>query len=421
MKELEFEKLFSKLSHIKALSSDSKFDEIVENLVLFAIYNSPEIPIKNDNDIKKIILDYYGLNIKTSLIQPSIDKLLNSNKIVKNTNTKVLFLNEEIKSEIENKNIENSNIEAKVKENWFKEVITKYDSLNYEDLEELWKLLNLYLSSIFEKNGIQTLNFLNPSIVNDDLDYRSNSNVLITTFKSSNEKLSLELYQETVNIFIQNADEIRAKYISQLADATFTSFALISDDETKKFLNGKFSEVKLFLDTNFIFGILDLHKNNEDSSAKEIIEELKKNNLPFKLIYHPETLNEFKRTFDSKSLLLKETKWTKEISKIALEINQLSPIEELYHKQNINNEIDPKLFLQKYDQVDKILSSLGLIEYQPRWQSDEDKYEIERDVEEFQSFYEKNKNRKHKSFYNFKHDIVVLREVRSLNPKKTKF
>ena len=75
MKELEFEKLFSKLSHIKALSSDSKFDEIVENLVLFAIYNSPEIPIKNDNDIKKIILDYYGLNIKTSLIQPSIDKL----------------------------------------------------------------------------------------------------------------------------------------------------------------------------------------------------------------------------------------------------------------------------------------------------------------------------------------------------------
>ena len=75
MKELEFEKFFSKLSPIKALSSDSKFDEIVENLVLFAIYNSPEIPIKNDNDIKKIILDYYGLNIKTSLIQPSIDKL----------------------------------------------------------------------------------------------------------------------------------------------------------------------------------------------------------------------------------------------------------------------------------------------------------------------------------------------------------
>ncbi|STC94224.1 hypothetical protein [Chryseobacterium carnipullorum] len=105
--------------------------------------------------------------------------------------------------------------------------------------------------------------------------------------------------------------------------------------------------MRLFLDTNFIFGILDLHKNNEDSSAKEIIEELKKNDLPFKLMYHPETLNEFKRTFDSKSIFLKETKWTKEISKIALEINQLSPIEELYHKQNINDEIDPSLFFRK--------------------------------------------------------------------------
>src|SRR5690606_38303595 len=112
----------------------------------------------------------------------------------------------------------------------------------------------------------------------------------------------------------------------------------------------------------------------------------------------------------------KKTKWTKEISKIALEINQLSPIEELYHKQNINDEIDATLFLEKYDQVDKILQSLGLLEFHPRFQTDDEKYEIENDVNEFQNFYEKNPDRKIKSFLSYKHDITVLREVRSLNP-----
>ncbi|RRJ91570.1 hypothetical protein EG240_06075 [Paenimyroides tangerinum] len=417
MKELEFKKLFSKLSHIKALSTDSKFDEIVQNLVLFVLFNSQKLDLKNDNDIKKAIIEYYGINIKTSLIQPAIDKLLFTNKLIKDSTNKILYLSETSKKEIEQKNTENDEIQNSVKKNWFKEISKIYDFFQEEDFNELWTLLNKYLSAIFEKNGIQTINFLNPSIVKDDLDYRSNIIILESIFETENKKINIEVFEKTVNIFIQNADEIRAKYISQLADATFTSFALLSDDETKKFLNGKFSEMRLFLDTNFIFGILDLHKNNEDSSAKEIIEELKKNNLPFKLMYHPETLNEFKRTFDSKSILLKNTKWTKEISKLALEINQLSPIEELYHKQNLNDEIDPTLFLEKYDQVDKILNNLGLIEYHPRFQSNDEKYEIENDVNEFQKFYESNKNRKFKSFQNFKHDITVIREVRALNPK----
>jgi len=421
MKELEFKKLFSKLSHIKALSHDSKFEEIVQNLVLFVIFNCNEKILKNDNDLKEAIFDYYGINIKNSLIQPSLDRLIASSKIYKDSSSKRILLSESAKNEIERKNAENSDIEKNVKLNWYNEITSKYSFLEKSDLDELWILLNQYLSSIFEKNGVQTLNFLNPNIVKDDLDYRSNIIIIDSLFTSSNPKINLELYKDVVNIFIQNADEIRAKYISQLADATFTSFALLSDDETKKFLNGKFSEMRLFLDTNFIFGILDLHKNNEDSSAKEIIEEIKKNNLPFKLFYHLETLNEFRRTFDSKSVLLKSTKWTKEISRIALEVDNLSPIEELYHKQNIDDEIDPSLFLEKYDQVDKILNSIGLIEYHPRFQTDDEKYQIEKDVDEFQSFYEKTKFRKIKSYQNYKHDITVLREVRSLNPKKTKF
>ncbi|STC94225.1 hypothetical protein [Chryseobacterium carnipullorum] len=159
MKELEFKKLFSKLSHIKALSIDSKFEEIVQNLVLFVLFNSQEKSLKNDNDIKNSINDYYGINIKTSLIQPAIDKLLFLNKIVRDTSNRNLYLTEVSKMEIGNKNSENSNIEQTVKENWFKEVLNKYNFLEKRDFDELWKLLNIYLSSIFEKKWCPNIKF----------------------------------------------------------------------------------------------------------------------------------------------------------------------------------------------------------------------------------------------------------------------
>jgi len=193
-------------------------------------------------------------------------------------------------------------------------------------------------------------------------------------------------------------------------------FILLPDNSDKRYNN-----LELFLDTNFIFGILDLHKNKEDASAIEILEEVRNNKLPFRLVYHPETLAEFKRAFDARALYIRATKWTRESSRVALAVDGLSPIEELFHRQNIDNRIDPSVFLEKYDHVDYILKDLGLNEYVPDSYSDDELVEIETDVQLYQKFYDNVPNRKNKSFSGFKHDVVVLKEVRALNPKKTKF
>ncbi|HEV7380156.1 MAG TPA: hypothetical protein VGN64_10205, partial [Dyadobacter sp.] len=231
-----------------------------------------------------------------------------------------------------------------------------------------------------------------------------------------------EYLTAAINHFINDADETRTNYISQLADSTFTSFALTSDAETLNFLNQRYNHLQLFLDTNFIFGVLNLHKNGEDTSAREILEEVKRNRLPFKLGYHPETLLEFKRAFDSKALHLQASRWSRETSRIALLVDGLSPLEELFHKENIENEIDPSVFLDKYDHVDMILKDLGLIEFVPhRVSNDDEMFDIEKDVDTYKDFYDTLPNRKPKSYLNFKHDIIALREVRSLNPRKTKF
>lgn len=421
MQQLDYKKVFSKLSHIKALSHDQKFDQIVQNLITHTLNNVSGNNPKNETEVENKVKEIYGISIRNSVITSNIDKLLNKEEIIRDSGSKEYFVTQAVSIKLKHRLEDASNLENKVKLKWFEEIKIYIDDISVDGLEKLWDLLKLYLSNVFERHGMQTLNFLNPNIrINED-DQKNLVVIVETILKENGNPFTREVLSASINQFIINADEIRASYVSQLADATFTSFALTSDSETVNFLNKRYNNLRLFLDTNFIFGILDLHKNSEDASAREILEEVKKNRLPFKLTYHPETLAEFKRAFDARALFIRASKWTRESSRVAVAVDGLSPLEELFHKQNIENETDPAVFLEKYDHVDLILKDLGLTEYIPRQSTDNELVEVEVEVEAYQKFYEEVKNRKIKSFSGFKHDVVALREVRALNPKKTKF
>lgn len=422
MTQIDYKKVFSKLSHIKALSHDQKFDEIVQNLITHVLNQTSGVNPKNEREVASRINEIYGISIRTYVILSNLDKLLSSSEITRDPKSKQYHVTQVVSNKLKQRIEEANQLENKVKERWFEELKIHLPDVTPENLNVLWNCLKSYLCAVFEQHGIQTLHFLNPNAKINDDDQKGLIGIIENILKENNKPFTKEILSASINLFITNADETRTSYISQLADSTFTCFALTSDAETVNFLNQRYNNIQLFLDTNFIFGILDLHKNSEDASAREILEEVKKNRLPFRLAYHPETLSEFKRAFDARALHVRASKWTRETSRVALAVDGLSPLEELFHKQNIDNEVDPSVFLDKYDHVDLILKDLGLIEFIPlRPTSDDEFVEIESDVEKYQVFYDSIPNRKFKSYLGFKHDVVVLREVRSLNPKKTKF
>lgn len=422
MAQLDYKKVFSKLSHIKAISHDQKFDQIVQNLIVLALDQKVEENPKNETQVADRIKDIYGISIRLQIILSSIDKLLSLGEITKDPLSKQFHVTPLVSNKLKQRLEDASKLEKSVRDKWYEELKINTPELTPEILNILWECLRLYLSNVFEQHGIQTLHLLNPNTRIDNDDQKSLTVIIENIFQENKNSISKEILIFSINQFISNADEKRTNYISQLADSTFTSFALTSDAETANFLNQRYNNLQLFLDTNFIFGILDLHKNSEDASAREILEEVKKNRLPFTLVFHPETLDEFKRAFDARALHIRATKWTRESSRVAITVDGLSPLEILFHKQNIDNEIDTSVFLDKYDHVDLILKDLGLIEYTPQgFTSDEEHVDIESDVDKYQTFYRSLPNRKPKSYLRFKHDVVVMREVRRLNPKKTKF
>lgn len=415
--QINYKKVFSQLSHIKALSHDQKFDAVIQNLIIYSLVLNPNIPIITDSDVQGCIKELFGITIRLHIVQSNIDKLLDSKEILRDRE-KRLSPSIATKSNVQKRILEATKLEERVKTRWISEL--EYE-LASQSGEEIWNCLKAYLYKVFEQHGVQTLNLLNPSMQPSNEEQINLTMILDEVISEGNYQLPKEALSNAINTFILDADEERVNYLSSLVDATFTSFALTADADTVNFLNSRLSNISLFLDTNFIFGILDLHKNNEDGAAKEIMAELRKNRLPLSLTYHPETLAEFKRAFESKALLLKSTKWSRTTSRLALEVDGLSALEELYHKQNLDQEVDPHLFLDKYEHVDLILRDIGLIEHIPGAISDIEHAEIEEDIEAYQNFYESLPHRKGKSYASFKHDIVALREVRSLNSKKTKF
>lgn len=422
MVQIDFKKTFSKLSHIKALSHDHKFEEIVQNLITHTLNQVPDNNIKNDVEVAKMINEIYGISIRTPIILSSLDKLISLGEIKKDPISKCYHIVPDVSNRLKQRIEEAKKLESEVKENWFDELKISNPNYSSTDLENMWECLSSYLCKVFEQHGIQTLNLLVPNSKSNKDSQDCLFEIISKIANNNIGKFSQDTLSIVINSFITNADEKRTNYISQLADSAFTSYALTSDAETVNFINQRYNDLLLLLDTNFIFGILDLHKNMEDASAREILEEVKKNNLPFRLGYHPETLSEFKRAFDARALRVRASKWTTQSSRVALAVDGLSPLEELFHKSNIDNEIDPDVFLDKYDHVDIILKDMGLIEFMPQGlTSDEEYSEIENDVENYKFFYESIPNKKDKSYLGYKHDVVVLREVRKLNPKKTKF
>lgn len=174
-------------------------------------------------------------------------------------------------------------------------------------------------------------------------------------------------------------------------------------------LRSNLKELTLFLDTNFLFGILDLHANPLVDVSQELLRVTLTHHLPFKLRYHEATEREMLRTIHGISSDLKGRHWPQAVSRAAAASRNVSGIERRFHEENARRAVDPEEFFKPLGHMDVLLKEKGILIYRQPTGRQEERADL---LHAYREFLEG--RGKQKPYESIDHDVTVLDAVRSM-------
>jgi len=401
-----FSSVFEQMCNFMAVAKTGKPNETVEGLIQLCFVLKPEDKFQIYASFAEQIELLFGLEIPEHQIQVAIEAMTNKGIVSKPAGTNFVLdvkLKQQIKERIEGA----QKLEERVKKSWLESIAQKYPEL---PIEKMWPTLQGYLSRAFRRHGMQTAFLVDPSIETPGEYTESLSQLLMEVIEDKCETKERPYAKKAISTFLTEVatDEERSKYITQLADGAFNFYILeISPDLTAK-LQANLNEMVLFLDTNFLFGILGLHNNSQVEVSHELIRTITAHKLPFRLRYHEATMREMRHTISYYSTILRERRWSRGLSRAASTLTDLSGLEIKYHEQNAIQNIDVDEFLRPYQHLDVFLKEKGIDIYR----STEERLQERTDLHhEYEAFLKKH-GREDKTYETINHDATVLDAVR---------
>lgn len=411
-KSENYSKTFSQLCHIVALSKDGRIPAAIDNLILTIFGIDERSKPENIDEILEAIEAYFNLELERTLVQSSVERLIQANKLHKHNNR--LLITPHTLAIIKERIIKSSEAEEKVRDEWFASFSGFDNPVPDEWHRQLWNCLKAYMAKAFQRHGIETTLLLYPKLEIRSEDRKHLSVYLQEAIARNCPDIPSERAIHIISSFFTTITDLRTTYVAQLLDATFTYFALTVDEIASEYLNGNIPRLALFLDTNFIFGLLDLSSSPLSHVTKELIEIIKLHNLPFTLYYHEKTLEEFLSAIQVTGNRLKGKNWTQALSIAAVKSGYLSGIELRYHEKNASSPIAPDIFLSKYEHAKDLLDGYGFKIFRSSGKNktqDAQKYNL---VAEYEHFIQTNRRRGPKAYEVLNHDIVVWQTVGDL-------
>jgi hypothetical protein len=411
----DYSKVFNRLCHMIALTREGKTAHCIDNLVSTLYVIDDSFAPTSVQEVMEAIEVYFGLPLTMTDIQASLDRHQSHGTILYDAVTHAYSISIQFKAEIATKIGKASQLEDFVREQWLSSLEPILKDVLYTVKDKLWNCLRTYMGKAFQRHGVETIQLLRNIKFEGTAEFKTLSTYLVEATSELEGYISSDLASECIRIFFRTSTPERTKYVAQLLDGTFTFFALANDKATTEFLGQSISPLSLFLDTNFIFGIMDLHVNPLVDVSKELLEVIKACNLPFKLYYHKETLAEIRRTISSIGYRLKMHHWQQSISRAAVRNGQVSGLELRYHEQNSRTPLDPSVFLSKYDGITELLEEKGFEIYSDPLSTDPNEtFEKGKLIAEYDEYIKQRRPNRPKPYEALNHDMAVWRTVHRL-------
>lgn len=409
----DYARVFNRLSHMIALSDEGKLQSTVDDSILSSLaIDCGQTRVAGVADVIALVRAYYGISLGEHLVQPSMDRLVAKGKLLRDRISRALLVSPDVTASIRKRIDEARDLESQVRNQWLESLDC---SETLAEADELWHCLQAYMAKAFERHGVETITLLVPDLLTSRRDNRHLSAYLEESIEAECHVVPHDKAFDAVQRFFRESTTDRTRYVAQLLDATFAYFALSADRATSAYLQGRISPLTLLLDTNFIFGVLNLHSHHLNAVSRELVDLVQNHKLPFRLCYHEVTLRETERTIDFIGDRLRGRRWTQATSRAAVRSGLLSGVETRYHEMNAERgPIAPEDFLMRYAHLEAELQSYGFTAFTRGASSKELDDERHQLVAEYDAYIKDHRPRGPKRYEALNHDMTVWQAVRRL-------
>jgi len=406
-KSHNFSLAFEQMCSIVAIGKTKGVYETIKELILHCFVLLPEDNFSSAKEIAGSINGLFGLSIQEHEIDYCLKELC-SLGVLEISASGFFTLKKLQFNEIKKSISDSYSLEVRIRESWKSEL---GESLEELDFGLVWSTLKAYLAKAFQRHGIQTIALIDPAI---DINHVYTSSLSALLDDALSENIDVEkrpLIKKMVSDFMATTGSHpdRAKFISELADGAFTYFSLTIDPNISKEFRDRLESLVLYLDTNFIFGIIGLTSSPQVAVSKELIEAINKFGLPFELKCSTKTIEELNSSITIYEEKLSSYNWSKSISRAAITSRNLSGVELRFHERFLETGLDVHSFFNPYHHADEIIKGHNISICPPPDDRLDEKSHL---ISDYTAFLDS--RNKSKPYELIDHDMTLLDQVRLL-------
>ncbi len=278
-----------------SLSASETREDSIKSIIRTTLLESKD-PI-SISELKENIDIIYDISLYDTEFDTIFKTLLDGNEIVQNIKSQYSLVDDEKEKLISlGAKLRTSEI---IRFQNFKNFINEKSQsiLKDDDIKLLWDTLKDYFYGCFFLYGINAIEFLHPKNVRQEsanLNYREVFNDAIIKLKNPN---LTEIFKIAVDLFPDYATKEDLDFIDDIGQKTLSFASLgLSPEQASQDLDKELIDWTLYLDTNFLFSILNLHANVENEASKELIKliVLNKDIIKIQFRYSELTLKELR-------------------------------------------------------------------------------------------------------------------------------
>lgn len=346
-----------------AISETKNPVDCLRELILHSLSTFAEEKPSSVQVVADILKTIFGVDAPHHQVQEILDYLISNGQVQKHLGTNYI-LTAEAREKIELRISQANQLQEHVKQQWLTEIAVRFPHLN---TELAWSTLQDYLAKAFLRHGIQVAIFLDPSI-DIPVEYTTSlSSLLAEAVQLNIDTAHQESAKHAISSFLSSVgkNKERTQFIAECADGAANYFSLTISPKVAQRFREKLNPITIFCDTNFLFGILDLHIHPLVEVSNELVDAIFLHKLPIKLRYHTATLRELQSSISHYSEILKRHRWTRSLSRAATTSRFMSGIELKYHQKNAETGVEVDEFLRPYQHVDVLLTQRNISIYRP--------------------------------------------------------